>query len=515
MNRFLAFDFGAESGRAHVGTLLGDKVSIEEIHRFPNEPVEVCGTLHWDVLSLYSNLLKGMKEYVARFGDTVDGVGIDTWGNDFGLLDSDGKLLQNPVHYRDRRVEGMVELMRQEIAPEDLFQHTGMPLSPVNTSVQLFALRSHPSPLLKHADTLLMMPDLFNYFLTGRKIGERTDASSSQLYDPCRRRWSEEVFSRLDLPVNIMPPLTDPATVVGELCTSVQRSVGIKRGIVLAPCTHDTASAVAAAPGLNQDWAFISSGTWSVVGALSSEVLTSAGAFRAGVCNELTLGNFFLCHNIMGLWLLQQLRRAWQRHGATYSNDSLIQLAKKVSVHGPLINPNDPSFYAPEDILAAIRAFCVRTQQTPPQQPGEIARCILESLALCYRRQLDDVAHLLQRRFRVLHIVGGGARNSLLCQLTADATGLPVVAGPVEATVMGNLLAQAMARGYLTSCDQVRQVACASSDLVGYEPTGSNVWPDRYAKYLQVVNASQQVRANEQNADGGCTKENSWLGAWA
>lgn len=487
LHRFLAFDLGAESGRGVVGTLQDGQLSLEEIHRFPNEPVEVGGTLYWDVLALYNNLLKGMREYTARYGESVEGVGIDTWGVDFGLLDREGKLLQNPVHYRDRRTHDMLEELRRRMDPEDLFRRTGMALLPINTSVQLLSLRVNRSPLLESATTLLMMPDLLAYFLTGRKSCERTNAITTQLYDPWKHQWSEEVLRKLDLPRPIMPELTDPGTALGELRDSVKRSVGLNRGVAIAPCTHDTASAVAAVPGKGQDWAFLSSGTWSVVGALTDEVVTSPAAFAAGVFNELTLQSFFFCRNIMGLWLLQQARAGWVRAGQAYAYEDLAKLAEQAYEGGPHIDPDDAGFLAPQDMSQAIREYCTRSGQRQPEGAGEMTRCILESLALAYRHRLDQVARMLERKFRVLHIVGGGSRNTLLCQLTANATGLPVLAGPAEATVVGNVLVQALAVGCLTSPEEIRDVARSSSTLIEYEPRDGQRWQDAYGKYLRLL----------------------------
>lgn len=489
--RFLAFDLGAESGRGVAGTLQGGQLTLEEIHRFPNEPVEVGGTLYWDVLALYNHLLKGLRQYVARYGEAVDGVGVDTWGVDFGLLDRDARLLQNPVHYRDARTQGMVEEACRRIPAQALFECTGVPLSAVNTSLQLLALRTRQSAFLKSATTLLMMPDLFHHFLTGQTKVERTNAVSSQLYDPRQGRWSEEVFRKLDLPLSIMPELVDPGTVAGELRESVRSAVGLSRGVVITPCTHDTASAVAAVPLTGDDSAFLSSGTWSVVGALTKKVVTCQEAFSAGLCNELTLHSSFLCRNIMGLWLLQGARAAWRQKGEDYSYEELVRLAGEAPESTALIDPEDPSFYAPLDMNVAVRAFSARTEQPPPEKPGEMSRCILASLALCYKYRLDQIAQVLGCRFRALHFVGGGSRNALLCQFTANATGLPVLAGPVEAAVIGNLLVQAVAVGALASDREIRQVVRASFQLVEYEPRDCQRWQDYYGKYLRV---SQQGR---------------------
>jgi rhamnulokinase len=484
--RFLAFDLGAESGRAVVGTLNSGELSLEEVHRFPNEPVEACDTLHWDVLALYGNILKGIRACVARHGDELDGLGVSTWGVDFGVLGRDGALLENPVHYRDRRTGGMLDELHQRMPAEELFRRTGIGPSPVNTSVQLLSLRLRRKPFLDSAATLLMMPDLFGYFLTGIRGCERTNAISTQLYDPRTRDWSGEVLRKLDLPRSLMPELLDPGTRLGEPRESVRRSAGLRRGVVIAPCTHDTASAVAAVPARGEDWAFISSGTWSVVGALTGGPVTSPDAFSAGLINEFTVGGDFLCRNIMGLWLLQQARTARRARGEEHSYGELVQLARQASDTGAQLNPDDSAFLAPEDMSKAIGDYCVRTDQHPPQSAGEEALCILESLALSYRKVLDDLSRILHCRFGALHIVGGGSGNSLLCQLAANATGIPVLAGPVEATVAGNILVQALATKHFSSPGEIREVVRRSTRLMEYEPAERALWEDRYARYLQL-----------------------------
>jgi rhamnulokinase len=484
-HRFLAFDLGAESGRAVVGELKGRRLSLEEIHRFSNEPVELNKTLYWDALSIYNNLLRGMREYTRQFGDSPDGIGIDTWGVDFGLLSSNGELIQNPVHYRDRRTEGMLQEVCSRIAPEELFNRTGMSLLSINTSVQLLALRLNQNSVLDSANNLLMMPDLFAYFLTGQRGGERTNAVSTQLYDPWKNQWSDEVFTKLNLPRMIMPDLIDSGTKVGELRQSVKNNVGLKRGLVIAPCSHDTASAVAAVPARGEDWAFLSCGTWSVLGALSDRVVTSPEAYAAGVFNELTFKGRFLCRNIIGLWLLQQARACWEQNDQTYSNEELVKQAAG-SPGGPIINPDDERFLAPRDMVYSIQEYCLETGQRSPEGPGETTRCILESLALAYRHRLDQLAGILGRRLKILHIVGGGSNNSLLCQLTANAVGLPILAGPAEATVIGNMLVQDSALGGAASPEEIREIVRFSTSLTEYEPRDTPRWQDLYEKYLQL-----------------------------
>jgi rhamnulokinase len=491
-HRFLAVDLGAESGRVAVGILDGGRLSLEEIHRFANEPVKVCDTIYWDVLALYNNILKALRIYSERFGDSVEGIGIDTWAIDFGLLAANGTLLQNPVHYRDRRTEGLEEELTRRISAPKLYERTGLQFFPMQTVGQLFSLRLKSGPILDCAATLLTMPSLLGYFLTGVKCCERSAAMMTQLYDPLARSWSEDIFRLFDLPLSLMPPLVDAGTEVGELSASIKAETGLRCARVIVPCTHDTSSAVAGVPGRGESWAFLSSGTWSVLGALTPRMINPPAAFSAGFANELTFGSFFLARNIgAGLWLLQQARRAWSGMGKSYSYEELTQLAKRAPAAGPLIDPSHPCFFAPDDMLLAIRDYCLQTNQPPPDGVAQVTRCILESLPLVYRQALDQLSSILGKRFDVLHVVGGGCKNSLLCQGTANATRIPVQAGPVEATVAANVLTQAVARAYLTSPDEIREVIRRSTKMEEYEPTDAGFWEDRYAKYLQLAGTNK------------------------
>jgi rhamnulokinase len=337
-----------------------------------------------------------------------------------------------------------------------------------------------------------MMPDLLAYFLTGRKCCERTIAITTQLYDPWERGWSGDVIRKLDLPWSLFPELVDPGTILGKLLGPVSGSVGLKEALVIAPCTHDTASAVAAVPAQGGDWAFLSCGTWSVVGALTPEVVTTPQAFAAGVFNELTLQSYFLCRNIMGLWLLQQARACWEREGEIYSYEELGKLATKAPEGGPLINPDAPRFLAPQAMPQSIREYCAQTRQRIPQSVGETTRCILESLAFAYRHRLEQLAAMLGRTFQILHLVGGGSKNALLCQLTANATELPLLAGPSEATVAGNVMVQALARGCVSTPAEIREVVRRSSELVEYEPRDMRRCQERYGEYLHLLEKTPQ-----------------------
>ena len=478
---FLAFDLGAESGRAVVGSLYRRRLYLKEVHRFANEPVEAAGTHYWDILSLYREMLKAMQICASRYGRNLDGIGIDSWGVDFGLLARDGSLVQNPVHYRDSRTEGIEKEVLSRMAAAEIHANTGMALSRIQTACQLLAMRLRGSPALDVADCLLMIPDLLAYFLTGEKRCERTNAISTQLYRAKTGAWWEEMFRALDLPVALMPALASPGHPTGTLAESIQKATGLGTVPVFFPCTHDTASAVAAVPGSGSGWAFISSGTWSVVGALSEGLIPEACA--AGLCNELTLDGFFLCRNVMGLWLLQQARREWRLQGVEYSYEALMHLAEECPPGTSVIDVDDAGFLSPASMGEAIREFCRGTEQVPPESPGAVTRSILQSLALAYRKAIDETAGFQGRRFEVIHVVGGGSRNTLLCQFTADATGLPVIAGPAEATVAGNVLVQALAAGVLGSAKEVREVVRRSSVLVEFSPRDTARWDELYGRY--------------------------------
>jgi len=485
--RFLAFDLGAESGRAVVGTLDGDRLRLEEILRFPNEPVEVSGTVYWDILNLHNHVLKGLGAYAQRYGDYVDGIGIDTWGVDFGLLDRNGALVQNPVHYRDRRTAGVVEEIHRCVPPDRLFAQTGMPLSSFSTLSQLRAMRLNRSPALEAAASFLMMPDLLSYFITGRKCCELTNAATTHLFNTDAGCWNREMFDAFDLPRAIMPETIAPGTAVGEVSEPVKRQTGLRRAPVIAPCTHDTSSALAAVPGQGSDWAFVSCGTWSVIGALTDRRHVSEEALTECLYNEMTFEGPFVARFNMGLWLLQQARAACQKNGRAYTYAQLEDMAGVARPGGALIDPGDECFLAPEDMLEAISAYCRRTGQGPPQSAGEVARCIFESLAFSYRHALDALSRVLRRKFRALHIVGGGSLNRFLCQSAADAAGIPVIAGPAEATVMGNILVQAFSRGALSSPAKVRAAARRSAECREYQPHQTGGCDDRYSRFRQLV----------------------------
>ncbi|GII77076.1 rhamnulokinase [Sphaerisporangium rufum] len=471
MSVHAAVDLGASSGRVMLVRVAGGRATLAEAHRFANRPVRVNGTLHWDVLALYQGVLTGL-----RAAGPVDSVGIDSWAVDYGLLDGDGRLIGNPVHYRDARTAGIMEAVSARIGAATLYRIGGLQFLPFNTVYQLLA-----EPALDRAHAMLLIPDLLAFWLTGAIGAEATNASTTGLYDVRARAWSHELARRLDLPPAILPPLREPGTPAGTLRAEVAEEAGLPGGVeVTAVASHDTASAVAAVPATGDRFAYISSGTWSLVGLeLPGPVLTEESRL-ANFTNEGGLdGTIRYLRNVMGLWILQECLRAWGEDEPSRL-PGLLAAAGQAPPFAALIDPDDPAFLPPGDMPARIAAYCRRTGQRPPDGRAATVRCVLESLALAYRRTLRAAVRLSGRDAEVVHLVGGGARNTLLCQMTADATGLPVIAGPVEAAALGNGLVQARARGEI---DDIREVVRRGEPLRTFHPRQEAAW-DRVAARL-------------------------------
>lgn len=446
---FAAVDLGASSGRVMAARVGPQRLDLHEVHRFPNRPVRTAGTLHWDVLALYGGILDGLRAAGRDLG-RLDGVGIDSWAVDHGLLDADGALLGNPVHYRDTRHATAVPAVHAAVPPEELYRISGLQHLPFNTVFQLAAARG--SAQLDAARTSLLVPDLLAHWLTGAVGAEVTNASTTGLLDATTREWAWPLIDRLQLPRGLFAPLRQPGERLGELRDDVLAETGLTGPVPLtAVGSHDTASAVVGVPATSDRFAYISCGTWSLVGVeLGKPVLTEESR-SAGFTNELGVdGTVRYLRNVMGLWLLQESLRTWAAAGLPADLSELIAAAANVPAFTALVDPDDPRFLPPGDMPARIAAVCAETRQTPPQSQAETVRCILDSLALAYRRTVRRAAELSGRDVEVVHLVGGGARNTLLCQLTADACGLPVLAGPVEAAALGNVLVQARAGGVLS-----------------------------------------------------------------
>lgn len=478
----VAIDLGAESGRAVLGTLSEGRLHLRELHRFPNRPVRIRGTLYWDALRLYDDILTGIRTALQQSEQPIESVGVDTWGVDFALLDKRGRLLANPVHYRDARTEGMMEQVFQRIPRETVYERTGIQFMPINTLYQLYALVQTADPQLEWAEHLLMMPDLFHYWLSGERVGEFTIATTSQCYDPRQGDWAREILDTLGIPARLFLEVVSPGTVLGTLhAEGIEAHSPIR---VVLPASHDTGSAVAGTPLSDPHAAYISSGTWSLVGVELPEPRISPESLANNFTNEGGVSHRFrFLRNVMGLWLLQESRRTWAQGGETYAYEQLIALAEQVPPFRSLVDPDDPRFLPPGDMPARIRAYCQETGQPIPETPAEVTRCILESLALKYRWVIERLEAVVGWQVPVIHLVGGGVNNRFLCQATADATARPVIAGPVEATAVGNLLVQAMGQGYLGSLEEVRQVVRQSFPLETYEPRPTDAWDAAYARF--------------------------------
>lgn len=485
---FLAVDLGAESGRVLSGGFDGQRVDLEEVHRFPTLPVRVADGLYSDALGIFREVREGMVKAASGSAE-VASVGVDAWGVDFALLDRDGALVSNPRHYRDSRTEGVVEKALAKAPGWDIYRATGAQFVRVNTLYQLLSMED--SPLLEAAETLLMMPDLVAYWLSGEKAAEVTNATTTQMYDPVRGDWAWGLLETLGLPGRLLPGAVEPGTAIGGLLPGTAEETGLPPELpVVAVASHDTASAVAAVPAEGQDFAYISSGTWSMVGVETAKPIITRQALRLNFANEGGFGGTNrLLRNVMGLWLLQECRRAWEREGRRYSYEDLVRMAEQASPFGPWLNPDHPSFLPPGDMPGRIRRFCETTGQRVPRGPGEVSRCVFESLALKYRMVLEAAEGLSGKRAEKIHVVGGGSRNALLCQITADATGRTVVAGPAEATALGNLMVQAYAADQVGSLEEIRAVVRASTDPTVYRPAagGDDRWDEAYDAFCSLV----------------------------
>lgn len=484
----LAFDFGASSGRAILGTLENGKITMEEVRRFSNDPVIVHGTMYWDTLRQFFEI----KQAIVRAKDygEFESIGIDAWGVDFGLLDEHGELLENAVHYRDGRTQGMIEKVFSRISKERLYEITGNEFMYFNTIFQMAALKEKRPWLLERADKFLFTPDLFNYFLTGEQKCEYTMATTSSMFDICKRAWSPEALGALGLPRSMFPELIESGTIVGEIKPEICEELTISPKKVIAVASHDTQSASVAVPTQEEDFIFISCGTWSLYGTELPEPVIGARSLQLSVTNEGSYGgkiNFL--KNITGLWMIQESRRQWMREGREYSFGELEELAKEAKPFQSYIDVNAPEFVPAGDMPGRIRKYCQKTGQPVPETIGEIVRCINQSLALRYRRVLEQIQFCLDKKYHRIHMIGGGIQSKMLCQMTACATNCQVVAGPVEATALGNLAVQFMALGAISDVKEARAIIARSEQMAVYQPEDAAAWEKAYEhfkKYVQI-----------------------------
>ncbi len=486
VTRVLSLDLGASSGRAMLGEFDGNTLTLRELHRFSNDPVLMRGTLYWDIPKLFYEIRQSIAAAVHAGG--FDAIGIDTWGVDFGLLDEYGELIGNPVHYRDSRTAGMEEAVAAVLSKEALYAATGIQHMRINTVYQLAYLVRHRPEQLARAKRLLLIPDLLAYLLTGEARCEITNASTTSLFNSRTNDWASDVLEALHIPSGLFAPLIHAGEPYGILSKELCEEFHCRPVPVIAVATHDTASAVVSVPAKDDDYAYISSGTWSLMGIESAEPILIPEAAKANFTNEIGFGGKIrFLKNIMGLWLIQEARRQWIREGQTADFDTLEREALKAPAFRSFIDPDAPDFESPGDMPARIRSYCERTRQPVPQGRGEIMRCIYESLALKYRVTLKLLEQLAGHGFGRIHIIGGGIKDTLLCRMTADACGKPVFAGPAEATAMGNAAVQLIALGRLTSLEEARAVNRRSVEPVVYTPEGTQQWQEAYQRYRKLL----------------------------
>ena len=488
---YLAIDLGAESGRVVAGVWDGKTIRLEELHRFPNGPVYLGDTLRWDVVRLWAEIQNGLAVAGKKYGQSIVSVGADTWGVDYVLLTGCNEMLGQPYAYRDARTNGMMEKAFKKVPRSEIFAQTGLQFMQFNTLFQLLAHQQAAPGLLEAADALLLMPDFIHWALCGSRVVEFTNGTTTQCMNPLTRNWATGLLRKFGLPARIFPKVVPPGARLGALRPGVADRTGLRKVNVVAPPTHDTASAVAGVPTANTgkaNWAYISSGTWSLMGAEVKQASLSARTQELNLTNEGGLdGTYRLLKNIMGLWLVQECRRYWQKQGHDHGYAELTAMAERAEAFGPLIDPAHPPFLKPGEMVQKIDQFCAKTKQRTPTTPGEYVRTCLESLALAYRRTMEGLQDILGKKIGIIHIVGGGSQNELLNQMTADACARPVIAGPVEATAIGNILVQAMAAGRVKSLAQARAIVRENFNVQRYEPRNTAKWDAAYQRYMGIV----------------------------
>jgi rhamnulokinase len=487
---YVAVDLGAESGRTVAARFDGERLDLSETHRFPNGPVRVLDTLYWDVLRLWQEVKTGLGRSLQTLGSAA-AIGVDAWGVDYGLVARDGSLVGNPVHYRDARTDGVFDYAFEIVPKSEIYRRTGLQFLPFNTLLQLVAAKhERGAAAFEGAHRLLLIPDLLNYFLTGRQAAEYTIASTTQMLDARTRRWDLELVERFGIPSSLLPELVETGASLGPLRTDVAAELG-KAGLeVVATAGHDTGSAVAAVPADGGDWCYISSGTWSLMGAELAEPAITDQTLADNFTNEGGVaGTIRFLKNIMGLWLVQECRRSLERSGEKFDYGQLMQAAAAAKPFAAVLDPDAPSFLHPADMPAAVRDYCKRTGQGEPADVGALIRACLEGLALKYRRTKEQLEANLKTTFRRLHVVGGGSRNQLLCQLTADCCGVEVVAGPVEATAIGNVLVQAIAKRDVANLQEGRALVRRSFPTQSYEPAPERraAWDEFYGRFRSMT----------------------------
>ncbi len=479
---YLAFDLGAESGRAILGKIKKDKLTIKEIHRFRNKTIRLSDGLHWDIEHLFREIKSGLNFAFIETSE-LKSIGIDTWGVDFGLFDENDRLLAPPFSYRDPGTKGLVDKFSKLMKKEELYKRTGIQFLEINTIYRLYSMIISENEILKKAHSLLLLPDIFNHFFTDIKTSEFTFATTTQLFNPLERDWDSELLKCLNIKRGLFQKIAYPGKVLGKL----KKDFGQSDIDVVLVASHDTASAVAAVPAKQKDFIYISSGTWSLMGIESDRPIINQKSFEYNFTNEGGIGQTFrFLKNVLGLGILHACKKEWEEK-QSFDYHTLINLARNEKPFLSIINPFDIRFLNPRNMTEEITKYCIETSQHKPQTIGQFVRCILESLSLAYRHTLEQIKEITNQDFTVIHIIGGGSLNEMLCQFTADATGIPVYAGPVEATAIGNILTQAMALKRITSVNELRSIVQNSSDLKDYPPGDKKIWDDAYGLYQRLI----------------------------
>lgn len=488
VNNFIAFDLGATSGRTILGRLEGDKLTLEEVTRFPNQMLQWNGHFYWNIYSLYENIKLGLVE-VSQKNIPITSIGIDTWGVDVAGINDDGELCGIPYAYRDPQTLGKKEEFFENVmSAEEVYDRNGIQHMDFNTIFQLYVLKQRGSAFLDYAKAVLFIPDVLNYMLTGKMVTEYTIASTSGLINPYSRVWDEYLLSSIEIGEEKFAPLVKPGTVIGSISDTLAEELGTGGIPVVAVAEHDTASAVAAVPASNKNFAYLSSGTWSLMGIETERPVINSTTVKYNITNEGGVdGTIRLLKNITGMWIVEQCLKSWKKDGIEYSYPNMVKIASLAEPFGCFINPDDALFVNPADMPEAIDEYCKRTGQNKPESHGAYIRVIFESLAMKYREILNVFKVLSENPIEKLHVIGGGSRNALLNQFTANAIGLPVVAGPAEASSLGNIMLQAKAAGIVNSLQEMRNVISANVDLVTYLPYGEEYWNQAYKVYENVT----------------------------
>jgi rhamnulokinase len=492
-HHYVACDLGAESCRLILGTLAEDRLTIEEVHRFPNRPIKILGTLRWNLPQIFDELVNGLRKVAAR-GLFVDSVSVDSWGVDYVYIRDQEPMLTLPYHYRDPRTDGTIARAFAAVPSETIYSETGIQFIQINTLYQMLDDLENRPTILEISDQFLNIADYFNYIFSGLRCAEESLASTTQLFNPHERKWSRQLIERFALPARIFPKLVKSGTKLGPLLAEIADEVGLHDTQVVAGCSHDTGAAVAAVPAEGQDWCYISSGTWSAMGIEAKKPIINDASRTMGFANEMGYGGTtrFL-KDIVGLWVVQECRREWAREGYQYSYEDLAKMAEEALPLRSMIDPVDPRFVKPCLMPQKIINYCRETKQTFPTTHGEIIRCVLDSLALRYRQVLQEITSITGHEFKSVHIVGGGSRNQLLNQLTANATQVEVLAGPSEATAVGNILVQAIAMGHLRSLEDLRHVVRSSFPVASYRPQDKDAWLKAYERFQELPVISDQA----------------------